>query len=96
MLQHATDGEHSDSRFIYSSLSLLATPGCTAAANAFVKRQLGPAYSARLVGVKDMPRAATHLSLDFSSLLGPLFSMWLLQVGTEGGGSCMGAYPAWN
>ena len=51
-----------------------------AAANAFLKRQLGPAHSARLVGVKDMPRGSSRLSLDFSSLLGPLFSMWLLQV----------------
>ncbi|EFN55401.1 hypothetical protein CHLNCDRAFT_23609, partial [Chlorella variabilis] len=50
------------------------------AANAFLKRQLGPAHSARLVGVKDMPRGSSRLSLDFSSLLGPLFSMWLLQL----------------
>lgn len=50
------------------------------AANAYLKRKLGPAASARLVGVKDMPKGASRLSLDFSSLLGPLFSMWLLQL----------------
>ena len=37
---------------------------------------MGPGYGAHLAGVKDMPRAASHLSLDFSSLLGPLFLMW--------------------
>ncbi|KAL4428467.1 hypothetical protein ABPG75_002556 [Micractinium tetrahymenae] len=50
------------------------------AANAYLKRELGPAASARLVGVKDMPKGSSRLSLDFSSLLGPLFSMWLLQL----------------
>lgn len=35
----------------------------------------GPEYSARLVGVRDMPKGASRLSLDFSSLLGPLFMM---------------------
>lgn len=41
---------------------------------------MGPGYAAGLVGVKDMPKGPSRLSLDFSSLLGPLFSMWLLQV----------------
>ena len=79
------------------------------AANAFLKQQVGPGYSARLVGVKDMPRVASRLSLDFSSLLGPLFSMWLLQVGTcrlpitpslSGAGACAlhwpGMWYAWD
>lgn len=57
-------------------------PAC--AANAFLKRALGADVSARLVGVKDMPKGASRLSLDFSSLLGPLFSMWLLQVRLRG------------
>jgi hypothetical protein len=50
------------------------------AANAYLKDRLGAGYGARLVGVKDMPKGASRLSLDFSSLLGPLFSMWLLQL----------------
>ena len=33
-------------------------------------------YGVRLVGVKDRPKGATQLSLDYSSLLGPLFMMW--------------------
>lgn len=35
----------------------------------------GNDYSAQLVGVRDMPRGPSRLSLDFSSLLGPLFMM---------------------
>lgn len=35
----------------------------------------GPEYAARLVGVRDMPRGSSRLSLDFSSLLGPLFML---------------------
>eukprot|EP00887_Chlorella_sp_A99_P001140 scaffold14.g1140.t1 len=50
------------------------------AANAFLRHVKGPAYSATLVGVKGMPKGATRLSLDFSSLLGPLFMMWFLQM----------------
>ena len=36
--------------------------------------------SARLVGLGDMPKQKQKLSLDFSSLLGTLFFMWLLQL----------------
>ena len=36
--------------------------------------------SVRMVGVGDMPKPASRLSLDFSSLLGTLFFMWLLQL----------------
>lgn len=28
----------------------------------------------------EMPKQATHLSLDFSSLLGPIFYCWLAQL----------------
>ena len=45
------------------------------AANAYLRRAAGPGASARLAGVRDMPKVATRLSLDFSSLLGPLFMM---------------------
>lgn len=50
------------------------------AANAYLKQIAGPAASARLAGVRDMPKGATRLSLDFSSLLGPLFMMWFFQL----------------
>ena len=40
----------------------------------------GSNSSVRLVGVGAMPKAASRLSLDFSSLLGTLFFMWLLQL----------------
>lgn len=50
------------------------------AANAFVKQVGGANASARLAGIKDMPRVATQLRLDFSSLLGPLFMMWFFQM----------------
>jgi hypothetical protein len=40
----------------------------------------GTGYSARLIGLKDMPKGASSLSLDFSSLLGPLFMMWFMQL----------------
>lgn len=55
------------------------------AANAFLADRLGPGHSARLVGVRDMPKGPSRLSLDFSSLLGPLFAMWLVQVSYGGG-----------
>lgn len=66
------------------------------AANAYLKRELGPAASARLTGVKDMPKGASRLSLDFSSLLGPLFSMWLLQVCTCGRFDGVGGVCGWQ
>ena len=40
----------------------------------------GGAASLALLFVKDFPKGGTTLSLDFSSLLGPLFYMWLLQL----------------
>ena len=33
-----------------------------------------------LLGVLSMPKAASKLSLDFSSLLGPLFYTWVVQL----------------
>lgn len=50
------------------------------AANAYLKQVAGANVSARLAGVRDMPKGATRLSLDFSSLLGPLFMMWFFQL----------------
>jgi len=34
----------------------------------------------QLAGVKDMPKQASSLQIDFSSLLGPLFFEWLMQL----------------
>lgn len=50
------------------------------AANAWLKEAAGPAVRAGLMGVKDMPKGPSRLSLDFSSLLGPLFMMWFMQL----------------
>ena len=33
-----------------------------------------------MTGVRDMPKAESSLQLDFSSLLGPLFFEWLMQL----------------
>jgi len=33
-----------------------------------------------LTGVRDMPKGESTLELDFSSLLGPLFFEWLMQL----------------
>lgn len=46
----------------------------------FVLSNQDNSYSVRLRGVKGMPKPETQLSIDFSSLLGPLFFMWLLQL----------------
>ena len=32
------------------------------------------------MALMEMPKQATHLSLDFSSLLGPIFYCWLAQL----------------
>lgn len=40
----------------------------------------GANYSAELIGVQDMPKSSTKLQLDFSSLLGPLFYTWVVQM----------------
>ena len=50
------------------------------AANAYLKQVAGANATVRLAGVRDMPKGATRLSLDFSSLLGPLFMMWFFQL----------------
>lgn len=54
--------------------------GLNLATNAFLRWSLGPEYSARLLAVMEMPKVETHLSLDFSSLLGPIFYCWLSQL----------------
>ena len=54
--------------------------GINLATNAFLRWSLGTQYSARLLAVMEMPKVETHLSLDFSSLLGPIFYCWLAQL----------------
>lgn len=49
------------------------------AAQAFLRWQV-PGASLPLLFVKDMPKPSTKLRLDFSSLLGPLFYMWVWQM----------------
>ena len=49
------------------------------AAQAFLRWQR-PGASLPLLFVKDMPKPGTRLRLDFSSLLGPLFYMWVWQM----------------
>ena len=50
------------------------------ATNAFLRWSLGSQYSAKLLAIMEMPKQETHLSLDFSSLLGPIFYCWLSQL----------------
>lgn len=50
------------------------------ALNAWLAASLGPQYTAVLTGIASTPKPATGLSLDFSSLLGPLFFSWLSQL----------------
>lgn len=66
------------------STTPLHSPTPLPPANAYLREQLGAGASAALTGVKGMPKGPSRLSLDFSSLLGPLFAMWLLQVGRGG------------
>lgn len=40
----------------------------------------GEAYRSRLLVLTDMPQPSRGLALDFSSFIGPLFFVWLLQL----------------
>jgi hypothetical protein len=46
--------------------------GLNMAVNAFVKWSLGSSFDVTLLGVTEMPKPGTKLSLDFASLLGAL------------------------
>lgn len=61
---------------------LRVNQGLNRATNAFLKWALGgdARYQAWLSGVMEMPKGGSRLSLDFGSLLGPLFYSWLLQL----------------
>lgn len=61
-------------------LELCLYQGLNLATNAFLRWSLGSEYSAKLLATMEMPKQETHLSLDFSSLLGPIFYCWLSQL----------------
>jgi len=61
-------------------LDLCLRQGLNLATNAFLRWSLGSQYSATLLAIMEMPKQETHLSLDFSSLLGPIFYCWLSQL----------------
>ncbi|GAB4824041.1 hypothetical protein N2152v2_011087 [Parachlorella kessleri] len=54
--------------------------GLNKAANAYIQWALGSNLTATLIGISDFPRVATKLTIDFSTLLGPLFITWLCQL----------------
>ncbi|KAH7285099.1 hypothetical protein KP509_33G012600, partial [Ceratopteris richardii] len=49
-------------------------------AQAYLRHLLGSSAQLPLWFVSEMPKSATALKLDFSSLLGPLFFMWVIQL----------------
>ncbi|KAJ7541144.1 hypothetical protein O6H91_10G048600 [Diphasiastrum complanatum] len=50
------------------------------AVQAFLRLIKGPTAELPLWFIKEMPKPETKLRLDFSSLLGPLFFMWVIQL----------------
>lgn len=48
--------------------------------NAYLRYRTGGAASIPLLGMKDMPMVPAKFRLDFSSLLGALFFLWLMQM----------------
>lgn len=51
----------------------------SAAADAWLKWVLGEEYSAQVLALQELPKPATKLNLQFSSLLAPLFFSWIAQ-----------------
>lgn len=49
-------------------------------AQAFVKMVSGSQASMPLLFLKDVPKQSTKLRLDFSSLLGPVFYVWIINL----------------
>ena len=54
--------------------------GLNLAVNAFLGWALGGNTTATLLGVMEMAKPGSKLTLDFSSLLGALFFSWILQI----------------
>ncbi|CAM6105629.1 unnamed protein product [Calypogeia fissa] len=50
------------------------------AAQAFLRFLTGPQAELPLWFVKEMPKGSSKLTLDFSSILGPLFYAWIIQL----------------
>ncbi|KAH9330894.1 hypothetical protein KI387_003002 [Taxus chinensis] len=64
-----------------SPYSLLRVPrSVNLVSQAFLRLFKGANVQMPLEFVKEMPKAATNLRLDFSSILGPLFFMWVIQL----------------
>ncbi|KAG5522833.1 hypothetical protein RHGRI_034846 [Rhododendron griersonianum] len=60
-------------------LALLRVPrSVNLASNAYLQLLRGPATKMLFEFVKEMPKPATQLRLDFASLLGPLFFTWVI------------------
>ncbi|KAH7858115.1 hypothetical protein Vadar_020147 [Vaccinium darrowii] len=60
-------------------LALLRVPrSVNLASNSYLQYLLGPATEMLFEFVKEMPKPATQLRLDFASLLGPLFFTWVI------------------
>ncbi|KAH7857513.1 hypothetical protein Vadar_013552 [Vaccinium darrowii] len=60
-------------------LALLRVPrSVNLASNAYLQYLRGPATKMLFEFVKEMPKTATQLRLDFASLLGPLFFTWVI------------------
>ncbi|KAI8528928.1 hypothetical protein RHMOL_Rhmol12G0186000 [Rhododendron molle] len=60
-------------------LALLRVPrSVNLASNAYLQLLLGPATKMLFEFVKEMPKPASRLRLDFASLLGPLFFTWVI------------------
>ncbi len=49
-------------------------------AQAFVKMVSGSQAAMPLLFLKDVPKPSSKLRLDFSSLLGPVFYMWIINL----------------
>ena len=50
------------------------------AVNAWLRTFVGDGAAATLIGVQETPKAPSEIRLDFSSLLGPLFFTWVVQM----------------
>eukprot|EP00892_Ulva_mutabilis_P007665 jgi/Ulvmu1/5270/UM022_0064.1 len=48
--------------------------------NSWIKAWLGEEYGNRMMSQMNMPKPASGLVLDFSSIIGPLFFVWLVQL----------------
>jgi hypothetical protein len=57
-----------------------AHPPARPPARPLARRHAAGNASANLLGVQEAPKATSSITLDFSSLLGPLFFTWVVQM----------------